>query len=137
MPRAQVQRRAQTSVARALTTTASATEPGVLYVVDGPALRRVDPSGRVTTVAPNVGTHLMGLWPTLDGRDVYVAAYGLRAIVGVRLADGAVTIVIRSPIPWAPSGVLVAPDGHLWVLEYSTANAARVRRVPPRDNLRP
>ena len=43
---------------------ASATEAGVLYVVDGSALRRLDSAGRVTTVAPNVGRQLMGLWPT-------------------------------------------------------------------------
>lgn len=109
--------------------TASATEAGVLYVVDGSALRRLDSSGRVTTVAPNVGTQLMGLWPTAD--EMYVASYGTRAVVRVRLADGRVTTVASSPAPWAPSGVLVAPDDHLWVLEYSTANAARVRRIAP------
>ena len=108
---------------------ASATEAGVLYVVDGTALRRLDSAGRVTTVATNVGTQLMGLWPTAD--DVYVAAHGTKAVVRVRLADGRVTTVASSPAPWAPSGVLVAPDGHLWVLEYSTANATRVRRIAP------
>lgn len=107
---------------------ASATEAGVLYVVDGAALRRLDPSGRLTTVAPNIGTQLMGLWPTADG-DVYLAVYGARAVVRVRLADGRVTTVAHSPAPWAPSGVIVAPDSHLWILEYSTANAVRVRRV--------
>ncbi len=110
---------------------ASVTEVGVLYVVDGPALRRLDPSGRVTTVAPNIGTHLMGLWPAASGREVYVAVHGARAVVRVRLADGHLTTVTRSPAPWAPSGVLVAPDGHLWVLEYSSANTVRVRRVAP------
>lgn len=109
--------------------TASATAPGVLYVIDGPALRRLDASGGVTTVAPNVGSQLMGLWATAG--DVYVASYGTRSIVRVRLADGQLTTVARSPEPWGPSGVLLAPDGHLWVLEYSTANAVRVRRVAP------
>lgn len=35
----------------------------------------------------------------------------------------------RGDAPWAPSGVLVDPDGALWVLEYSTSNEARVRRI--------
>ena len=39
--------------------------------------------------------------------------------------------VARSPASWAPSGVLSAPDGHLWILENSTTSAARVRRIPP------
>lgn len=109
--------------------TASATEAGVLYVVDGSALRRLDSAGRMTTLAQNVGTHLMGLWPT--ARDVYVAAHGAKSIVQVRIADGRVTTVVRSDAPWSPSGVLVAPDGDLWVLEYSTSSAARVRRIAP------
>jgi sugar lactone lactonase YvrE len=114
---------------------ASATEAGVLYVVDGRALRRLDSSGRVTTVAENIGTQLMGLWPNADG-DVYVAVYDARSVVRVRPADGRVTTVARSPRPWAPSGVLVAPDGHLWVLEYSTTNATRVRRIAPNGRAR-
>jgi sugar lactone lactonase YvrE len=109
---------------------ASATDAGVLFVVHGPDLRRVDSSGRVTTVTRNLGEHLMGLWPTADNA-VYVAVYGARAIVRVQLADGRVSTVVRSPAPWAPSGVVVAPDGHLWVLEYSTSSAARVRRIAP------
>lgn len=109
---------------------ASPTEVGVLFVVDGPALRRLDSSGRVTTVAANLGRHVMGLWPTADSA-VYVAVYGEAAVVRVNLANGRVTTVASSTAPWAPSGVLVAPDGHLWILEYSTKNLARVRRVAP------
>jgi len=108
---------------------ASATEPGVLYVIDGSDLRRRDASGRVTTVAPNIGRQLMGLWSTADA--VYVASYGTQAVVRVRIADGRVTTAARSRAPWAPSGVVVAPDGHLWILEYSTSNEARVRRISP------
>lgn len=104
-------------------------DAGTLFIIDGPALRRLDQAGRLTTVAANVGTQLMGLWPGADGRDVYVAAWGARAVMRVRLADGRVTTGARSPAPWAPSGVTVAPDGTLWVLEYSTSNAARVRRI--------
>jgi streptogramin lyase len=69
------------------------------------------------------------MWATAT--DVYVASYGTRSIVRVRLADGRLTTAARSPEPWGPSGVLVAPEGDLWVLEYSSANAARVRRIAP------
>jgi len=77
----------------------------------------------------------MVLWPTAGG-DVYVAVYGAQAVLRVRLADGRVTTAARSPAPWAPSGVLVAPDGHTWILEYSTSNAARVRRIAPNGKAR-
>lgn len=109
---------------------ASATEAGVLYVVDGTDLRRLDASGRVTMVAANLGANLMGLFPTTRD-ELYVAVYGAQSVVRIRLADGRVTTVARSSAPWAPTGVLVAPDGHLWILEYSTASAARVRRIDP------
>ena len=108
---------------------ASPIQPGVLFIVDGPDLRRIDRSGRITTVARNIGEHPMGLWPTENA--VYVAVYGARTVFRIALTDGRITPVVRSPAPWAPSGILVAPDGHIWVLEYSTDNAARVRRVGP------
>jgi hypothetical protein len=108
---------------------ASPTQAGVLFFVEGPDLRRVDSSGRVTTLARNIGEHLMGLWPTDSA--VYVAVWGARSVVRIDLADGRITTVARSPVPWGPSGVLVAPDGHLWLLETSTDNAVRVRRIAP------
>jgi hypothetical protein len=107
---------------------ASPTQVGVLFVVDGPDLRRVDSSGRVTTLARNLGEHLMGLWPTDSA--VYVAVWGTRSVVRVELT-GRVTTVVRLPAPWGPSGVLVAPDGHLWLLETSTDNSVRVRGIAP------
>lgn len=100
---------------------------GSLYVVDGADLRRVAPDGRITTVARALGENVFGIWP--DGRgSVYVAVYGARAVKRVA-ADGRVTIAARTPAPWGPSGVTVAPNGDLWILEYSASNEARVRRV--------
>jgi hypothetical protein len=101
---------------------------GSLYVVDGPDLRRISREGRLATVAPDLGSHLMGLWPDNTRNSVYVAVYGRNAVVRVG-PDGRVVTVTQTPAPWAPSGVIVAPDGALWVLEYSTSNQARVRRV--------
>jgi len=105
-----------------------ATGPGgSLYVIDGTDLRRLQPDGRITTVVRNLGTVLMGLW--LDAQsNLYVAAWGTRAIFRVR-PNGKVTTVARTRKPWGPSGVLVARDGAIWILETSTSNAVRVRRV--------
>ena len=102
---------------------------GSLIVVDGRDLRRIDRGGRPGTLARGVGEMMMGMW--VDARNnVYVAVYGSRSVVRVA-PDGRVTTVARSPAPWAPSGVTVAPSGDLWLLEYSTTNEARVRRIRP------
>lgn len=100
---------------------------GSLIVVDGRDLRRIDRGGRLSTLARNVGEMMMGMWVDAQNH-VYVAVYGARAVARVA-PDGRVTTVARTPAPWAPSGVLVAPNGDLWLLEYSTSNEARVRRV--------
>ena len=98
-----------------------------LFVIDGDALTLVSPDGRVRILAGELGGGAMGLWP-LSGGSVYVAVYGRREVVRVD-RSGAVTTVLRSSPPWAPSGILRAPNGDLWVLEYSSSNEARVRRI--------
>lgn len=100
---------------------------GSVWVVDGEDLRCIDRQGRISTVAPCVGSGMMGMFPDAQG-GVYVAVYGARSIVRVG-ADGRTSTVARTPAPWGPSGVLVAPSGDLWILEYSTSNEARVRRI--------
>lgn len=74
-----------------------------------------------------MGTMLMRLTPRRDG-SIHVAAWGERWVERVD-SSGAVTTAARSTEPWAPSGVAIAADGSLWLLEYSTTNEARVRRI--------
>ena len=100
---------------------------GSLYFADDSALQRITPAGRRTVIARGVGHQLMGMLPDARG-DVLVASYGTRAVVRVG-AEGRVQTVARTPAPWGPSGVMMAPNGDLWILEYSTSNAARVRRI--------
>jgi hypothetical protein len=69
----------------------------------------------------------MGLW-TDAARNVYVAVYGLREVKRVS-PEGRVEVVAKSRFPWAPTGGLIAPDGDLWLLESTFANAVRVRRI--------
>jgi sugar lactone lactonase YvrE len=114
---------------------------GTLYLMDAGDLRSVSPDGVVTTLVrqltassrpgPQVGklNYHMGLWTDRDGR-VYVAAARERFVLRVD-NPGAVRAVARSSPPWSPSGGLVDADGNLWILEYNTANAQRVRRLDP------
>lgn len=100
---------------------------GSVWVVDGEDLRRIDAAGRISTVVRDLGSGMMGMFPDARG-GLYVAVYDARSIVRVG-PDGRVATVARTAAPWAPSGVMVAPSGDLWILEYSTSNEARVRRI--------
>ena len=112
---------------------------GVVYLVDGADLRRVAPDGTVVTVASGLKERaytqlfvnephvLMGLW--LDGQqNVHLAVYGARLVKKITPA-GLVSVAARSSFPWSPTGGMFAPNGDLWLLEYSITGAARVRRI--------
>lgn len=119
----------------------TATAAGVLFLVDAGDLKRVEPDGTARVLVkglqrPRAGhlwrydRHaLMGLW-TDAGGNVYVADHAGRAVRRVDPAGGT-AVVARSAPGWGPTGGLCAPDGSLWILEGSTLNAVRVRRIGP------
>jgi len=107
-------------------------------------LVRISPDGMATTLvsrlsarnpAPSAAAtrhYHMGLW--VDTEDnVFVAVPGERLVVKVQ-ADGKVSVAARSTGGWSPSGGMFDPSGNLWLLEYSSTNAVRVRRIDPRGN---
>lgn len=112
---------------------------GTLYLIDQGDLRRITPAGQISTLvyklsertfAPSGAAnrhHHMGLWLDAAG-NVYVAVAGERLVMKVQ-ADGKATVATRSPLPWSPAGGLFDRDGNLWLLEYSLADAVRVRRI--------
>jgi len=94
---------------------------GVLYVADGPYVRRVGQDGTVITLSAGPITErqwdedLLGI--AIDANaDVYAADYANRRIRKIT-ADGAVSTLLRTGFLWAPTGVAMAPDG-LYVLEH-------------------
>ena len=119
---------------------------GTLYLIDNGDLKKVLPDGTVDTVVPslasrsitrfNVGERhaVMGLW--LDSAsNVYAAVYGAGEVKRVA-ADGAVSRVARSRLPWSPTGGMFGRDGDLWILETSITNAVRVKRVARNGTVR-
>lgn len=117
----------------------TAAPDGTLYFVDTTDLYEISPAGarrlrarelgRRTLTRPQAGDRhiVMGLW-TDGARNVYAAVYGTGEVKRIA-PDGRVNVVARSPLPWSPSGGTIAPNGDLWILEYSVTNAARARRV--------
>jgi hypothetical protein len=114
------------------------TPESTVYLIDGQDLRRVGPDGTVHTVARDLGERklsqfqagnrvLMGLW-TDTSQNVFVAVYGARVVKKID-REGKIIVVARSQIPWSPTGGLAAPNGDLWLLEYSMTNAARARHI--------
>jgi len=115
---------------------------GLVHVSVGPALLRIAPG----ETAPEVvvtglvertdgfdfihDRHaLMGMWSDPLG-DVFVTVYTGQVLKRVSPV-GEVTIVARSTGEWSPVGGTVGEDGALWILEWSSSNAVRVRRLDP------
>lgn len=108
-----------------------------LYLCSNREVFTMTQNGHVETLLAddNRGRHtVMGLAPQPDG-SVYMADFGQQAVKKISKA-GQVTIVAAIPDPWSPSGVCLAPDGTLWILEYSDRNEARVRSIMPGGRVR-
>ena len=112
----------------------SAMPDGEVLVADGPALYRINATGRVHLVSASLSESqerhaIMGAWKD-DPGNIYVAVYGSSAVKKIDAA-GHVSTVATSASSWAPTGGLSAPDGSLWILENSKSNVQRVRHVEP------
>lgn len=111
------------------------TPDGVLYAIDRRDLIRVLPDGNIRKVAAELAPPrmvsprhvLFGIWFDRAG-GVYVADYAHRKVLRVT-ADGRSAVFAESSFPWGPTGGVFAPNGDLWLLEYSVTNQVRVRRV--------
>ena len=107
----------------------------VLYVTTGNRLYKISTEGMVTEGMVTVlidykstNRHaMMRIWPAPDG-SVYVANFANRTVDRVE-ANGKVTTITRTEIPWSPSAMLRARNGTLWILEYSATNEARLKRI--------
>lgn len=100
------------------------------YATARDELYQIHASGKVDTLIrgrAHQNHSLMGMWSAHNG-DIYVADYGGQAVKRFD-ADGKVSVVARTIAPWSPNGILIDTTGLLWLLEYSTTNQARIRRI--------
>jgi hypothetical protein len=117
----------------------TATPNGTVYFIDAVDLMEVKPNGATRTLArnlsasrllrPDIGAHhlLMGLWTDPRG-NVYVADYAHGEVKRVA-PDGRVAVIAKSHLPWSVVGGTFAPNGELWLLEWSVGNDVRVRKA--------
>lgn len=113
-----------------------------LYVVDLLTIKKVTPNGDVIAIADNLKKdkrafnnvddrhYIFGLW-TDKKTNLYVAIYGSGKVIKVD-QKGALTTVFESGLWWSPVGGLTAPDGSLWIMEFSKRNKTRIRRISPK-----
>lgn len=76
---------------------------------------------------------VFGVWDDAAG-NIYTAVASNRVVKKFD-QTGKEEIVLRTSIPWTPTGGLVSPSGELWVLECSDTNAVRVEKIS-KDNKR-
>lgn len=106
---------------------------GNVFLVDGHALKKVDPHGHIHTVTAHVFKgegrqhDVMGL-STDEHENVYVAVSAERSVKKVSPL-GQVFNVVKTNEAWMPTGTLHAPNGDLWILECNAMNEVRVERI--------
>jgi sugar lactone lactonase YvrE len=116
---------------------------GTIHATDAPAIRRIAPDGRVTTIVrggrllePSLASRLMGehfgylMGLAVDPTgNVFVANYGNGRVVKVTPA-GELSSILASEGIWTPSGVALR-NGSLYVLEWAKILplGVRVRRL--------
>ena len=118
-----------------------ATANGIVYFIDLTDLYKIEPGRPATMIAEGINSStslfgpitssrhdLMGIWTDKE-ENIYVANFGGQVVKKIGV-DGTVTKIAFSTAPWSPTGGVFDAQGNLWLLEYSTTNEARVRKIP-------
>ena len=118
-----------------------ATANGVVYFADLVDLYIIEPGKPARLIAEDISSNtnllsaitdarhdLMGIWTDKED-NIFVANYSGQVVKKIS-NDGMVSKVAFSIAPWSPTGGVFDDEGNLWLLEYSVANQARVRKIP-------
>jgi len=118
-----------------------ATANGIVYFIDLTDLYKIEPGKSTIMIAEGINSStslfgpitssqhdLMGIWTDKED-NIYVANFGGQVVKKIGV-DGIVTKIAFSTAPWSPTGGVFDAQGNLWLLEYSTTNDARVRKIP-------
>ncbi|WP_258541839.1 hypothetical protein [Parvicella tangerina] len=110
-----------------------------LYVVDHLTIKKITPSGVVEILATNLKEnkpsfegvadrhYIFGLWTDTDG-NVYVALYGAGKVKKIS-PEGRISTFFFSEEGWSPCGGMIDKNGTVWIMEFSSGNETRVRKM--------
>lgn len=112
-----------------------------VYVADQLAVKKITPSGVVLILADDLKEakpsfegvadrhYLFGIW-TSSNHNVYVASYGAGKVKKIS-ATGKVSTIFVSEEGWSPCGGMIDKNGTMWIMEFSSKNSTRVRKLVP------
>lgn len=112
-----------------------------IYVVDQLAVKKITPSGIVLILADDLKEdkpsfegvadrhYLFGIW-TSSNNNVYIASYGASKVKKISAA-GKVSTIFVSEEGWSPCGGMIDKNGIMWIMEFSSRNSTRVRKLVP------
>jgi hypothetical protein len=118
------------------------TPKGHLYFTDEIDLYQVDTSGNLSLLVKNLAEapsllstssrkhSIFGIWNDQQ-QNIYAAVYSMKTVKKIS-PDGKVSDFCFSIFPWAPVGGVFDDQGNLWLLESSTINETRVRKITGR-----
>lgn len=110
-----------------------------LYVVDHLAVKKITPSGVVEILATDLKEnkpsfegvadrhYIFGLWTDTD-KNVYVALYGAGKVKKIN-PTGRISTLFVSEEGWSPCGGMIDKNGTMWIMEFSSRNSTRVRKI--------
>ena len=110
-----------------------------VYVVDHLKLKKVSAQGKVEVLSNNLKErgssvpgvrdmhYVMGIWSD-QKQNMYAAVFGARKVKKFS-ANGEIQTIYISKKGWSPSGGFIAPDGSMWVMEFSNRNKTRVKKI--------
>ena len=107
--------------------------------MDHLSIKKITPSGTVAVVAKDlkddkpsfegVADHhyIFGLW-TDTKQNVYVALYGAGKVKKIS-SSGKISTLFVSEDGWSPIGGMIDKTGTMWIMEFSSKNETRVRKI--------
>jgi hypothetical protein len=119
------------------------TRNGTLYFTENNKLHTLSPTGKLETVAENIGSRSTnftvmgrnydsyGIW-TDNAGNIYLAMIDSKKVIRIP-GNGKPETVITSGSLWTVTSGLFDNTGNMWVLENSVTNEVRVRKIDQRS----
>lgn len=104
-----------------------ATPRGLVYFADEAGIYKIE-NGRLQQITTALHrADVYSIWSD-EKENLYLALTDTRAVKKIT-PDGLIKDVVETEASWMPCGGLFDNNGNLWLLETSTANKVRVRKI--------